>query len=515
METASTGGSKSLVDSDSSLSKLFSEINPASKSRVLSLVSAFLNSAEVSSSALSLEDAAFGNIVFAGAYLKNKNSFSGAISELASIFEVDARIVNVSDTNAFLVGELEDNSYLLDEAAIVSYQGSEKIIDIHFSPTKQSGLFADSVESRLDKNWVPDLNPEVIEVLQESDLIVLGSGTQNSSLFPSYKILSSEFVLGRVSAKVILVANLDEDADIFGWTIEEIVGRAEEFIGVGAVDTILIDSATTLSYNLEDARLQGRALIRPLRNPQNSDRHSGILLHDAIREALNNSAHLKPSERVKLFVNSSHEMTGDFIGQLGILDDLPLQISASDSNSNVLLSGSDVDALTTLKSWISETGGHSDYLICVDGPGRYEISDAIKALDWMALRGFGLALGSRTQSRLAWKRDIGRKYMGNSFLRALGVFGGILASVSVAAKLRVILSDPMSRCFVFSRSGLGDDGQSIVLSSPTLESAVARIISADIQTIEFPVRYRSMTGFRRENPLLSGLKGLLRLIGAK
>lgn len=514
METASAGGGALLVKADKTLSRLFSEIKPASRTKILALVEAFLSSSEVSSSARPLEDAAFGNIVFAGAYLSNGKSFSKATCKLASIFEVDARIVNVSDTNAFLVGELKDGSYLLDEAAIVSYQGSQRIVDIHFSPSKQSGLLADSVGSALDKRWLPELNPEVVEVLEKSDLIVLGSGTQHSSLFPSYKILSNQFDLTGVKAKVILVANLDEDADITGWSIEEILERAEEYLGVGAVDTVLIDEATTLSYDSGDPRLKDRALVRALRNPQNTVKHSGILLHDAIREALDDKRQLKPSERVKIFVDSSHQMGDGALGQLEIMDDLPIQNSASDSASSETLQSSGSSALATLKAWVAETGGDFDYFVCVDGPGRYELSDAVKALDWMATRGFGFAIGSRTQSRLAWKRDIGRKYMGSSILRALGVFGGILSSVIIAAKLRVILSDPLSRCFVFSRTGLGDRGRSIVLSAPSLEAAISRIISADIQTVEFPVRYRSMTGFRRESPLVWGVRRLSKLMKA-
>jgi hypothetical protein len=105
--------------------------------------------------------------------------------------------------------------------------------------------------------------------------------------------------------------------------------------------------------------------------------------------------------------------------------------------------------------------------------------------------------------------------MGNSLLRGVGVFGGILASLLVAVKLKVIVSDPLSRCFVFSKSGLSEDVKKLILSSPSLESAITRIFTGDVQTLEFPVRYRSMTGFRNENALMTGLKGLLRLLRAK
>jgi 2-phospho-L-lactate transferase/gluconeogenesis factor (CofD/UPF0052 family) len=514
MAAASEGGGTFLIESDKILTSLFSEIKSASKLKVLALVDAFLGSVEVSSSDLPLEDAAFGNIIFAGAYLKNGNSFSGATRELASIFEVDARIVNVSDTNAFLVGELEDGSYLLDESAIVSYHGSKKIVDIHFSPTKLSGSPEELVESRLDKSWLPDLNPEVLEVLEGSDLIILGSGTQHSSLLPSYKILDAECGLTEFDAKVIFVSNLDEDADITGWSIEEIVGRAEDYLGVGAIDTVLIDSETTLPYDLGDSRIQGRALVRPLRHPQDAVRHSGILLHDAIREALEDSKVTKSSERVKIFVDSSHQMADVFLYDLEAFGDWSTPHLESGSTSSAMVQESGATALSSLKSWASETGGEFDYFICVDGPGRYEVSDAVKAMDWMASRGFGLALGSRTHSRLAWKRDVGRKYMGSSTVRALAVLGGILASVIIALKLRVILSDPLTRCFVFSKAGLGSSGRSIVSSASSIEQAIVRVIAADIQTVEFPVRYRSMTGFRRENPLLSGLGRLIRLVRA-
>jgi hypothetical protein len=105
--------------------------------------------------------------------------------------------------------------------------------------------------------------------------------------------------------------------------------------------------------------------------------------------------------------------------------------------------------------------------------------------------------------------------MGNSFLRKAGIFGGIFASLLIAVKLKVILSDPLSRCFVFSKSGLGQDVKKSIMSSPDLESAITRIIVGDVQTLEFPVRYRSMTGFRSENPMMTGLRGLFKLLKAQ
>jgi 2-phospho-L-lactate transferase/gluconeogenesis factor (CofD/UPF0052 family) len=505
---------KYLVASDKFLDRLFALLQPPTREKMLDLVGEFIRSEEVAESSLSLNDAAFGNVIFAGAYLKHNKSFSGALNELALIFDVDARIVNVSDTNAFLLGELDDGSILLDEASIVSYSGNRRLIDVHFSAVKQVKGF-----DKLDfgKNWIPAPNPEALKVLKDADLIILGSGTQHSSLFPSYKIISEELDLSSVKGHVSMVANLDEDADIRGWSIQDIVTEAERYLGSRAIDTVIIDSSSTLPYNLDSPALHKRSLVRSLRNPRKSSSHSGVLLHRALRESLQGDVNLSTYDRVRIFVDSKQQVTGYSVNQLEELDDLPADTQASYYAPSFISggsSGSYSESLAQLKAWLKDETGVA-YFICADGPGRYEISDAVLALEWLVPRGFGLAIGSRTQSRLAWKRDIARKYMGNSLLRGVGVFGGILASLLVAVKLKVIVSDPLSRCFVFSKSGLSEDVKKLILSSPSLESAITRIFTGDVQTLEFPVRYRSMTGFRNENALMTGLKGLLRLLRAK
>jgi|688.fasta_scaffold37171_4 2-phospho-L-lactate transferase/gluconeogenesis factor (CofD/UPF0052 family) len=509
MKNASLNDPKFLVSSDKKLDSLFAALQSQTRKKLFDLVAEFIRADEVAESSLLLNDAAFGNVIFAGAYLKHKKSFSGALNELAQIFEVDAKIVNVSDTNAFLFAELDDGSLLLDEASIVSYSGSRKIIDVHFSPVKQSKAVGDL---GVDKRWVPALNPEVLDALRQSDIVILGSGTQHSSLFPSYKILKGHIDLSSIRAHVVMVSNLDEDADIRGWSVQEIVAQAESYLGSRAINTVIVDSECSLPYEPESSSLRKRLLVRSLRNPRKPESHSGVLLHRAIRESLQGNVDQNPYNQVSIFLSSQSKFTGNSVKPLEELDDLPVVTKVNYATSPN--SGSNSPSLDAIREWLEDEAG-LEYFVVVDGPGRYEISDAVEALRWLAPRGFGLAIGSRTQSRLAWRRDVARKYMGSSVLRSAGIFGGILASLLIAMKLKVILSDPLSRCFVFSRSGLGEDIRNSIMKCPSLESAITRIILGDVQTLEFPVRYRSMTGFRSENPLTTGLRGLLRLLKAQ
>lgn len=189
-----------------------------------------------------LADAALGNLVFAGAYLRLGGDFNAAIRSCARTFKSPAELLNVTnDENAFLVALKQDGRLLADEADIVAPQGVAAITDLFLlaepltarqlaelavQPTDQTRETLARHSARVS------LSPEARAAIGQADLLVYGPGTPHSSLLPSYLTpgMSEAVAASRARAKVFVV-NIREDHDVQGLRAGDLVDRTLAYLG--------------------------------------------------------------------------------------------------------------------------------------------------------------------------------------------------------------------------------------------------------------------------------------------
>ncbi|TMR99906.1 2-phospho-L-lactate transferase CofD family protein [Nonomuraea basaltis] len=191
---------------------------------------------------LDLADCALGNLVFAGAYLRLGEDFNAAVRECARTFGSPVRLLNVTDgTNAFLVALKQDGRVLADEADIVAPQDAGAITGLFLLPeplterdrAELAGQPAERVRELLSRRDVPAApNPEALQAIRDSDLIVYGPGTPHSSLLPSYLTsgVAGAIEESRAAARVFVV-NIGGDHDIQGLSATDLVDRALAYLG--------------------------------------------------------------------------------------------------------------------------------------------------------------------------------------------------------------------------------------------------------------------------------------------
>jgi len=75
----------------------------------------------------------------------------------------------------------------------------------------------------------PEINPEVIKRLLDSDIIIYGPGTQHSSLFPSYLTKNIRKTIIKSKAKKFLVTNIFLDNDILKENVKSIIKKFHFF----------------------------------------------------------------------------------------------------------------------------------------------------------------------------------------------------------------------------------------------------------------------------------------------
>ena len=120
--------------------------------RVRSYLAAFFDYQAKQGKAFEFGDCSLGNLIFAGAYLKNNCNFNATAAEMAREFHSKARLLNVTQgENRILVALKEDGEILDCESKIVGPQSAAKIIDIFFL---DHGLGSDDLRQL---NALPDI----------------------------------------------------------------------------------------------------------------------------------------------------------------------------------------------------------------------------------------------------------------------------------------------------------------------------------------------------------------------
>ncbi|MHB8097975.1 MAG: 2-phospho-L-lactate transferase CofD family protein [Sulfuricurvum sp.] len=217
------------------------------------------------SSTITYEDFSIGNIIYGQLAFENNNSMQKAADLIQAELKIKNRIMVNSDESLFLYGVCENGDILYDEADIVEHNNKNRIVDI--------GFFNNNI-----KQTHSTFNKATEESVESADIIIFSSGTQWSSLIPTYKGVSEDGetsfkdLISRSNAKKYLVMNSTEDADMLGVSGEEIQTIVNDYINMNEITTI-IDSDAVESLNKSTLF---NNLILPLSGDTN--KHDGVKL---------------------------------------------------------------------------------------------------------------------------------------------------------------------------------------------------------------------------------------------
>ncbi|MDC3064053.1 glycosyltransferase, partial [Alphaproteobacteria bacterium] len=178
------------------------------------------------------------------------------------LFDMPCSIHNVTDgKNLYLNVKTKSGKFIIDEGDIVDNTEKEEFKEIFFTKEKiNKKLNSSQIKSSLKKlTKLPNINKKILEVLENSSIIVFGPGTQFSSLFPTYKTQKLNQCLSNLNAIKLLILNLETDNDIYGKSGSEVLELILEHLShkkLGDnVDLILVDQDYSKKFiNLEKLR---------------------------------------------------------------------------------------------------------------------------------------------------------------------------------------------------------------------------------------------------------------------
>jgi 2-phospho-L-lactate transferase/gluconeogenesis factor (CofD/UPF0052 family) len=527
----SDAGSSSVSDKLRPVLRELDRMSP----RVREYLAAFFEYQDCQGEAFEFGDCSIGNLIFAGAYLKNNRNFNAAAAELAREFHSRARLLNVTQgENRILVALKEDGEILEREARIVGPQSEAKIVDFFFLEKP----FPPDELSRL--RLLPDIaakraalqalhrpvaiSPEAREALLHSDIIVYGPGTQFSSLLPSYKTVGIDETIFASRARVkIFVANIHRDHDIQAFSATDIVGKALDLLHDPANKRRSITHVLYTNRSNKPAQLfprgeaEAEEFIHNLKwtdgefeNPTKSGVHSGYLTVRQIFNAYEEA--LVPAEpTLDIYINlykrslAVSQLIQEFL-------ELPWQtyfkqvrlrfnnveLPAMNLPEHLVIESVKRDEMFSEVHELSEWASSRDskYLATISGDGEYRLCDILSGMEILTRHSFAAVYGSRTQSHNQFYNSLDAAYGESPFLYVCSLAAGFLFSLLFVLRFGVIFSDPLTGFRLYNRSSLAHVLEKFSKLNDHSASGITRILMQNkCEIAEIPVSYRTFEGF--------------------
>lgn len=185
------------------------------------------------------EDFSIANIVYGGMTSIYKNlGFKNAEEKVAYFFKdflnlKDDVIIN-SFENLILMARTTDGD-LKDEGAIVDLNRNDvQITDVYFY----------NKDLNVEQEKYHFLNPRVEEcILKNTDLLIFSSGTQWSSLIPTYKNYDFETIIEEYKGPSIFVVNTEEDKDMKGINSSTLIKTVSKYVDLETTEFLFNSDA--------------------------------------------------------------------------------------------------------------------------------------------------------------------------------------------------------------------------------------------------------------------------------
>lgn len=182
-------------------------------------------------------DFSISNLFYSAAAAINGDSLGMAGQLMSEILGVPNRVHLISDVNLYLYAETKSGAVISDEGVIVAWNHPEDPI-INISLLDEKG-----------KRYVPSVdenNPmdeSCKELVENADIIIYSSGTQWSSLIPTYVHSGLNDILKASKARKYLVMNNVPDKDMKGIDATALLETVSRYIDLTDTKIILNSNA--------------------------------------------------------------------------------------------------------------------------------------------------------------------------------------------------------------------------------------------------------------------------------
>ena len=178
---------------------------------------------------INFKDFALSNILYSSIANMHHNSMNIAGTIMANILGIKDNVHTISDTNGWLHAITESGKELVDEDIISQWDNAfDRIIDIHVVDK-----YNNRIPTIMDEN-PSECKPNICKnIIDKADIIILSSGSQWTSLIPTYIFDGvNEAIEANTHAKKYVIMNNVQDRDLIGCDSNWILDKINKYINL-------------------------------------------------------------------------------------------------------------------------------------------------------------------------------------------------------------------------------------------------------------------------------------------
>ncbi len=495
-------------------------------------------------------DCSVGNLVFAGAFLREGRHFNRAVDTYCGLVGLPPGVIEnvTAGENAFLVAVGEDGALLASEEEIVATAGHNRIreIDLIARPITAEereqlrGASATEVARFFHDHRQPvTLNPRLAARLAEADLIIYAPGTQHSSLFPSYLTPGlAEVIAANLKAIKLLITNIQTDAEILGASAVDIIGRALYYLNDKGMRTLPTPCLITHYVVNDPGRVEATAPYVPLgqiealedpRLVRIANYEDGVTgRHDAARilgPFIRSLVDRHGRERLAVVLHDAGtvnkvtqtliEMVRGGIGAVAV-DVTAIHEGAPLDAAFLASLPFAVRALPVGRSFEDELGqGPFDYVLLFESSGMYRGEDIAVLASHLSVGRLDAVWGSRRLSVRDIQESIRLVYSKTPFFGAVSAAGSHLLSLASLVTYGRYISDTLSGARAV-RLSVARDLEVPLTHKRANQYLLARLLRQRAEVLEIPVQFFPISPARvKRTSLGEGIQALWTLVSGR
>ena len=202
---------------------------------------------------VSFNDFSLSNIFYASCAAINNNSLEKAGEVMSKLFSMENNVHLISNVNLYINATTTSGYVITDEGQLVAWNNSnDKVVKVDL--VKNDGSV-----------YVPTINEnsndDIQKLFNEADILILSSGTQWSSLIPSYMHKDFKEALSSCKAKKYLIMNNAQDADAKGVSANELLGIINKYIDLSDIKVVINDNACETMNKIDDSYKQIHGIL--------------------------------------------------------------------------------------------------------------------------------------------------------------------------------------------------------------------------------------------------------------
>lgn len=365
-----------------------------------------------------------GNIIIGGIYAET-NDFNLALYLLTTQFELTAKIINISTADdSKLVAFDGDGNFLANEADIVNFTGDKPLSDFYLLPLDElnaldkQGIYTQTEIKRISK--IPAVSKEALKALKEADLIIFGSGTQFSSLLPSYRICKNAILKSK--AQKVLIVNNNYDNDIRNIQFDEFAQKILQELDqrkIDFFDSIIVDTHSVIKPSKSIPNLTMANVADP------TGKHDGQKLWTWINRSLDIKSGVVPV--LISFAKNTEEFIKDYYhNEMESLNSDPTRI---------------------IKFHQAEEK-ESSYTLHLDASGKISLYEIDAWIRIMQLNQLDAVIGSRFESRRQLINSFKHSIVESNLIYLFALITSYWVSIVYFLRFWRIMPDPLSGIYL-------------------------------------------------------------------